>query len=240
MITIFKPGSASLGSIASAFGDIGGIVVHTAAEWEVKDQSTHQDVVFLSADDSITYLPPPPPVNEVADGGTISSITMNDGPSYTKHWALTDLTFDLGAAIAFAETHPSAPAVIAYLINAFWGGDDTFIGSSGGDVLNSYAGDDRLIGRGGNNTMRGGAGNDTFVFQPHFGHDVIKDFSATVADQDVIEMHHLFHTLAAVKRHSHVDAQHHLVIVFDAADSITLTTVHSKASLTAADFHFFA
>jgi Ca2+-binding RTX toxin-like protein len=237
VFTIFKPGSANLGAIGTAFGDIGGIIVHTAAKWEVKDSSTHQDVVFLSADNSITYLPPPPPANKVADGGTISSITMNDGPSYTKHWALTGLTFDLGAAIGYAETHPSAPAVMAYLINALWGGNDTFIGSAGGDLLNSYGGNDRINGRGGNDTMRGGPGSDTFVFQPHFGHDLLPDFSPAA---DVIEMHHLFHSLAAVKNHSHVDAHGHVVIVWDAADSITLATVHSKAALTAADFHFFA
>jgi hypothetical protein len=46
--------------------------------------------------------------------------------------------------------------------------------------------------------------------------------------------------LAQVKSHSHIDGAGLLVIVVDAADTITLNTVHSKAALSANDFNFLA
>lgn len=239
VFTLFKPGSAShLGSLASAFGDIGGIIVHTAAKWEVKDTSAHIDAIFLSADNSITYLAAPPPADGIPTGGNISSITLSDGPAYTTSWSLTGLHFSLGAAISYAETHPNAAAVTAYLINVLFGGNDTIVGSAGADVLNGYAGNDHINGRGGADRETGGAGNDTFIFRAGFGKDVITDFSAGPAVGDVLDVHGLFASLAQVKSHSHVDAAGHLVIVHDANDTITLNTVHSAASLAVNDFHF--
>ena len=119
-------------------------------------------------------------------------------------------------------------------------GNDVLNGGGGNDKLYGQAGNDRITGGAGNDTMSGGAGNDTFVFRPHFGKDVITDFSAGPAVGDVIEMHGLFHSLAAVRNHSHVDVHGHLVIEVDASDTITLNTVHSKAALSPNDFHFFA
>jgi hypothetical protein len=56
----------------------------------------------------------------------------------------------------------------------------------------------------------------------------------------VIELHSLgISNLAQVKAHSLIDGLGHLVIQVDASDSITLSSVHSKASLKVADFHFY-
>ena len=56
-------------------------------------------------------------------------------------------------------------------------GDDTLVGTTFGETLYGSAGDDILT---------GAAGNDTFVFIASFGHDVITDFKAGAATDDVI------------------------------------------------------
>jgi Ca2+-binding RTX toxin-like protein len=134
----------------------------------------------------------------------------------------------------------SARKEFGAILKAVFGGNDFIVSYAGHSYLNGFAGNDTITALGGNNTLVGGAGNDTFVFWPGFGHDEIKDFSHTNADRDVIEMHGMFHSLAAVKSHSHVDSHGHLVIAWDAGDTITLDTVHSKGALVAGDFHFYA
>ncbi|MEM0899248.1 MAG: calcium-binding protein [Pseudomonadota bacterium] len=74
------------------------------------------------------------------------------------------------------------------------GGNDTLNGLAGNDALNGGGGNDTLEGRSGNDTLNGGAGNDTlsgngsndvFVFTGAFGNDVITDFEATNANEDI-------------------------------------------------------
>lgn len=120
------------------------------------------------------------------------------------------------------------------------GGNDNLSGLGGNDRIDGGPGQDRIVGGPGSDVMSGAAGGDTFVFGAHFGHDVIIDFAAGATVGDVVEMHGLLHSLTQVRNHAHVDINHHLVIVVDAADTTTLNTVHSKAALSANDFHFFA
>jgi Ca2+-binding RTX toxin-like protein len=75
-----------------------------------------------------------------------------------------------------------------------------------------------------NDTLIGGAGSDTFVFNPSFGKDTIKDFNV---NQDVLRFDH---TLFANATASQVLGQTHdssagAVIVVDAHDTVTLTGV---------------
>jgi Ca2+-binding RTX toxin-like protein len=105
-------------------------------------------------------------------------------------------------------------------------------------TLQGGTGNDVLIG-GANDTLIGGLGSDTFVFNPNFGKETIKDFDVT---QDVLAFSA---TLFANATPSQVLSQTHdskagAVIVVDATDTVTLTGV-TVAQLQAhlGDIHFF-
>ncbi|WP_284085086.1 calcium-binding protein [Acinetobacter haemolyticus] len=84
-------------------------------------------------------------------------------------------------------------------------GDDTIIGGSGddrldggdgndhlqggadNDILIAGSGNDILIGGTGNDQLFGGNGNDTYIFAPHFGHDIIDNYDSTTNRQDIIQ-----------------------------------------------------
>ncbi len=55
-------------------------------------------------------------------------------------------------------------------------GDDKLFGNAGNDYLSEGYGDDKLYGGAGDDELYGGNGNDTFVFNPNFGNDIIRDF----------------------------------------------------------------
>jgi Ca2+-binding RTX toxin-like protein len=108
--------------------------------------------------------------------------------------------------------------------------------------LQGGSGNDVLIG-GPNDTLTGGGGSDTFVFNPSFGKETVKDFNV---GQDVLSFDH---TLFANATASQVLSQTHdskagAVIVVDAHDTVTLTGV-TVAQLQAAQqahvdwLHFF-
>ncbi|GJL92952.1 calcium-binding protein [Hyphococcus sp.] len=70
------------------------------------------------------------------------------------------------------------------------GGDDndTLQGGNLGDTLKGQNGDDVLIGGSGDDSLVGGAGNDRFIFGVGEGADVISDFTAGMATDDVIDL----------------------------------------------------
>src|SRR5262249_25419899 len=95
--------------------------------------------------------------------------------------------------------------------------------SAANKLLQGGSGDDVLI-AGKNDSLIGGGGSDTFVFNPSFGKETIKDFNV---NQDVLSFDH---TLFAHATASQVLSQTHdssagAVIVIDAHDTVTLTHV---------------
>lgn len=103
--------------------------------------------------------------------GTIDQVNLTQGGAQV--FKITGLSLDAGTlANLVANSTDSRPA-FAYLL----GGNDTIIGSAGGDELYGYGGDDTIIGGGGNdilyggtgnNTLEGGAGNDTVRYSGKF------------------------------------------------------------------------
>ncbi|MGS4883480.1 putative Ig domain-containing protein [Roseibium sp. MB-4] len=74
--------------------------------------------------------------------------------------------------------------------NTAWGTGDANIleGEAGNDVLFGYGGADRLTGGTGNDYLVGGTESDTFVFfAGNTGHDIIADFTAGSASEDVVQ-----------------------------------------------------
>ncbi|RJE82650.1 M10 family metallopeptidase C-terminal domain-containing protein [Paracoccus onubensis] len=61
-------------------------------------------------------------------------------------------------------------------------GNDAIFGGDGNDQLFGGAGADTLTGGGGRDTFTGGGGADMFLFSTGDGHDVIRDFSSTDAE----------------------------------------------------------
>lgn len=68
-------------------------------------------------------------------------------------------------------------------------GNDHLIGGNGADHLSGGTGADVLDGGHGRDHLLGGGGHDTFVFEDHFGHDTISDFSAANAEK--IDLSHV-------------------------------------------------
>ena len=65
---------------------------------------------------------------------------------------------------------------------------DTFFGGDADENLGGRDGDDIFDGGAGNDFMTGGAGNDTFILQIGDGSDIISDFQAGAATDDVIDV----------------------------------------------------
>jgi len=65
--------------------------------------------------------------------------------------------------------------------------NDALFGDSGDDTLYGGNGDDTLSGGEGNDLMFGGSGNDIFAFDVNSGDDVIRDFLAGAATDDVLD-----------------------------------------------------
>jgi len=103
--------------------------------------------------------------------------------------------------------------------------------------LKGGSGNDVLIG-GPNNILTGGAGSDSFVFNPNFGKDTIKDFDIT---HDVIAFaQSLFPNGAAQVLSQTHDTKAGTVIVVDANDAVTLIGVTvAQLQSHASDIHFF-
>ncbi|MCH8997375.1 MAG: FecR domain-containing protein, partial [Proteobacteria bacterium] len=102
---------------------------------------------------------------------------------------------------------------------------------SGGWTVTSGTG---TGGGGGNDTLIGGTGNDTFVFAPGFGDDVISDFTAGAASDDVIDLSAFTIGDFATLLGNIADVGGNAVITVDSG-TITLTGV-TKAALHPDDF----
>ena len=116
-------------------------------------------------------------------------------------------------------------------------GADSLSGTGEEDALAGGGGDDTLAGGEGPDVLSGGAGADRFVFEGRTGRDVITDFTATGADQDVLEFSGaLFSDWLSVlgaTRQSGSD----LIITTGPTDTITLKGV-SLAAFTSDDVRF--
>ncbi|MCY6379413.1 calcium-binding protein [Hoeflea prorocentri] len=99
--------------------------------------------------------------------------------------------------------------------DTIWGGasNNNIHGGAGNDTLLAYAGIDTLNGGLGNDTLTGGADTDNFIFDADFGNDVITDFTAGAASDDVIE----FRGIAGLASYANV--------LVKAADNGTDTTI---------------
>jgi Ca2+-binding RTX toxin-like protein len=234
VFTAFQPLSLTPSIISTAFSAFGGhpkAVVHTAAELEI----TNGPLELILHGTGFTYFGGP---THGPTSGIISSLQLNlFTPGYKfSHLSLpvVKLILDVNKGFHTGNFQP--------VLHDFLAGHDVINGSNGNDYLPDLGGHDRITGRAGDDVMTGGHGHDTFVFRPGFANDVINKFIAgSAANHDVIEMDHLgFHSVGQVKAASHIDGSGDLVIQVDASDSITLTSVHSKSALTAADFIFHA
>jgi Ca2+-binding RTX toxin-like protein len=170
-------------------------------------------------------------------GGTVASLQINlGGPPATIAYKFSGMAVSV-ATVASDVNHGHYGAILSL----FLPGHDTITGSPFADHLVDIGGHDRITGGAGNDTMSGGNGYDTFVFRAGFGNDVINHFVAgSVANHDTIELHSILglHSFAQVKAHETI-VSGHVVISDTSGDSIALTNVHTKAALTAADFHIF-
>ena len=160
---------------------------------------------------SFTYGPPPD-INPTLTGGTISSLQVDLNDSIVYKFTGLQLLVHSGFAADILAGHFHAA------LELLLAGNDTIRGSPGNDIL------------------VGGPRHNTFVYTTkHFGQDTITNFTVN----DRIEFSHtIFHNLAQVQHHSHVDAHGHVVIVADASDTITLDTIHHVSGLTVSEFLF--
>jgi Ca2+-binding RTX toxin-like protein len=111
--------------------------------------------------------------------------------------------------------------------------------TAGADTILGFAsGNDLIMGGLGNDTMSGKGSNDTFVFAPGFGKDVITDFAAGAAVDDVLRLTlgTNFDTFAEVMAVA-LQVGVNTVINITANDTITLNGV-TKTNLVANDFEF--
>jgi Ca2+-binding RTX toxin-like protein len=115
------------------------------------------------------------------------------------------------------------------------GNANILTGLAGNDSMNGAAGADTLIGSAGNDTLTGGTGNDTFVFKAGFGQDIVTDFTAGAASDDVIEFHDgQFADVAAILAAAGASGSD-TVITVDAVTKITLQNI-ALANLHQDDF----
>jgi Ca2+-binding RTX toxin-like protein len=116
----------------------------------------------------------------------------------------------------------------------------TLYSPAGGQQLKGASGNDVLIG-GRADTLTGGGGSNTFVFNPSFGKDTIKNFNVS---QDVLRFDHtLFSnaTASQVLSQTHDSSAGAAVIVVDAANTsmasgsmiTSRTTARSSSATTA-------
>ena len=115
-----------------------------------------------------------------------------------------------------------------------------------GSTLFGGAGNDVLHGGAGNDVMSGGSGGDTYVFDLVSAKDVIKDFQAGLAGDDVIDLSSLkgltddgghIQDFSDLLAHHVTDVSGSTVISWGLAHSITIEGV-SSATLTPSDFIF--
>ncbi len=154
---------------------------------------------------------------------------------------ITSIEFDLGGSPFFTITGISQPwnnfssfkanveANLHIVGSPF---DDYLRALPGNESINGRDGNDTIVSGPGNDTFTGGSGNDQFRFRPHFGNDIVTDF--TVGDDEIRFAHTIFASLHAVKTHAHLVAGH-VVIEVSATQTVTLNTVHHLHELNSTD-----
>jgi Ca2+-binding RTX toxin-like protein len=168
-----------------------------------------------------------------------SSVSIYDGTKLIGTvTAASDGTWSLQANVKGSGIHSYSETSVDLAGNTGSSAGVTLFARAAKQTLQGGTGNDVLI-AGPNDTLIGNGGSDTFVFNPGFGKNTIKDFDV---NQDVIA---LSHTLFANATAAQVISQTHdssagAVIVVDAKDTITLTGV-TVAQLQAhmSDFQFF-
>ena len=113
-------------------------------------------------------------------------------------------------------------------------------GASVQDEILGTPGDDLFVDQPGNSVISGGEGDDMFVFADGGGHDVITDFSAGAASEDVIDLRTIssFGSFAEVQEQlSGQSASSDTVLPFGETSGLTLLGVN-PAGLDSDDFLF--
>jgi Ca2+-binding RTX toxin-like protein len=110
-------------------------------------------------------------------------------------------------------------------------------GESGNDILRAGSGADTLEGGRGDDRLTGGGGADTFVFRTLSGGDIIRDFQATGASHDTIDLTHLAGIADWADLHAHhlQRSDDGVVIEGGHGETIVLKDV-ALADLSRADF----
>jgi hypothetical protein len=148
--------------------------------------------------------------HKIATGGTVGSFSVSANGAVA--YKFTGLAVPVTTLDGFIDSHKSIASLTSFLLSE----NNIVTGSRGNDVL------------------IGGPNHNIFIFKKPFGHDRIADFSAN----DVVEISHkIFHSFAQVEKHAHIvhgDVQ----IKVDAANTITLDTVHHVTDLMPGEFLF--
>ena len=147
----------------------------------------------------------------LGDGG-FANVALTGGggaDAFTVTSATTVVTESSGSANSSVSTTLSSYTLPTNVQNLTYTGTGAFTGNgntlantitggAGNDTLFGSAGSDTLTGKAGNDTLSGGSSADTFVFAPinptttggvynaGFGKDVITDFTANGASNDVL------------------------------------------------------
>lgn len=119
-------------------------------------------------------------------------------------------------------------------------GANRISGGGGGDMILGLDGADQLFGGDGDDMLTGGAGDDAFhFFASESGSDVVADFAAGAATDDVIRLHGFGAALDSLAEIMAASAQvgADVVINLGGGDTITLQNV-TLAALDASDFLF--
>lgn len=161
-----------------------------------------------------------------------SQITLYDNGSSK---ALS--TVKVGSDGTWSYKTPSAVSNAVHNFTATVTDKDGNTSSVPGSAVLGTNGNNVLKGTSGSDLFQGNGGHDTFVFTSNFGADVIKDFSATGRNHDVVQFSKsVFDSFADVLAHA---AQSGHDVVIDAGGGNTLTLKDTKlAALDKTDFHF--
>jgi Ca2+-binding RTX toxin-like protein len=157
----------------------------------------------------ILYTYPGVELELLMNGVTVASTTWTPGIAPNPIASLTTTT-NAGIDTVQASVSYTLPSGLENL-TLTGTGNLNGTGNSAGNVI---------IGNSGNNILTGGGGMDTFVFNPGFGKDTIKDYTA---GQDIIQFDHtIFANTAAIVASAADDGQGNAIITAGAANSLTL------------------
>jgi len=166
------------------------------------------------------------------------SVSVYDGTKLIgSTTAASDGSWSLQANVGGSTIHSYTEISTDLAGNTGLSGGVTLYTPAANKTLQGGAGNDVLIG-GPNDILIGGSGVDTFVFNPNFGKETIKDF---IVNQDAIAFaQSLFpNGVAQVLSQAH-DSKAGAVIVVDANDTVTLVGVTvAQLQSHASDIHFF-